>query len=71
LLNELAQTQLEISHQLSTKRDTFLEEEYQPGYTFDHHMEGIIQHDLYHLGQIGLVIKIIRTLEPKEPLARL
>lgn len=71
LVNELAQTQSELTHQLSTKRDTFLDEEYAPGYTFDHHLEGLVQHDLYHLGQIGLVIKIIRTPKPKEPLTRL
>lgn len=30
------------------------------GYNFHYLVEGIIQHDLYHLGQIGITIKLLR-----------
>ena len=30
-------------------------------YTFKYLLEGIIHHDLYHLGQIGVTIKLLRT----------
>ena len=62
LLGELQQTQATIFRELSTKRDSFLGEEYQPGYTFDYLVEGLIQHDVYHLGQIGLIIKINNSI---------
>jgi heme-degrading monooxygenase HmoA/uncharacterized damage-inducible protein DinB len=40
--------------------DDFLLTEYQPGFTYEHHLEGIVQHDIYHLGQIGLVKRMIK-----------
>lgn len=63
LMTELQQTQSDILHVLRSKRDLFLEEEYQPGYTFDFLVEGLVQHDIYHLGQIGLIIKMNRSRE--------
>ena len=62
LIAELSQSQSDILRELDTKRDAFLDGEYQPGYSFDHLVEGIVQHDLYHLGQIGLVISMIRSI---------
>lgn len=41
---------------LSDKDDTFLEQE--SNYII---LEGLIQHDIYHLGQIGITIKLINT----------
>ena len=58
---ELDQTQSDILGVLHTQRDSFLEAQYQPGYTFDYLVEGLIQHDIYHLGQIGLVIRMNRA----------
>jgi hypothetical protein len=39
--------------------DNFLESEYKEGRSFDYIVEGIIHHDIYHLGQIGLVISLL------------
>lgn len=50
-------------HQLiklwSGKEDSFLSTKYQEDYTDLYLVEGIVHHDLYHLGQIGLIIKMI------------
>lgn len=49
----------DIETWLRSKHDGFLSEEYADGKTYEHLVEGIIQHDVYHLGQIGLVRKMI------------
>ena len=67
LMTELHRTQSNIVRELSAKRDAFLEEEYQPGYSFDYLVEGLVQHDLYHLGQIGLIIRMNRSIHSNEP----
>lgn len=60
LREELQQSQEEILKLLESKTDDFLSEKTHPeGDTFDFILEGIVQHDIYHLGQIGLVKKII------------
>lgn len=60
LLQELKDTQQELLEILKDKDDAFLENTYKPGYTFDFLAEGTVQHDYYHLGQIGLVKKILK-----------
>jgi uncharacterized damage-inducible protein DinB len=52
------QSQRDIRSSLITKADDYLASEYKPGYTMEYLVEGVIQHDIYHLGQIGLIIKI-------------
>jgi hypothetical protein len=59
LLTDFKQSQELLIALLNTKNDDFLEGEYKAGSTIDYIIEGIIQHDLYHLGQIGLVISLI------------
>ncbi|MBC9797196.1 DinB family protein [Sinomicrobium weinanense] len=59
LWGELEQTQAEIIRLLNNKTDDFLLETVPGGDTLDYMLEGIIQHDIYHLGQIGLVKKIL------------
>jgi uncharacterized damage-inducible protein DinB len=61
LLQELKDTQQELLEMLKDKTDDFLEDTYKPGYTFDFLIEGTVQHDYYHLGQIGLVVKILKV----------
>src|SRR5690606_116120 len=39
--------------------DSFLENTYTDDYTFHYLIEGLVHHDLYHLGQIGLTIKFL------------
>jgi uncharacterized damage-inducible protein DinB len=56
---ELLDTQTELVELLQTQNDAFLQNEYQPGFTFDFLLQGTIQHDYYHLGQVGLVVKML------------
>ena len=58
LKQKLEETQNFLLDYLRSRNDSHLSKEYAQGYTFDFHFEGIIQHDIYHLGQIGLVKKI-------------
>lgn len=47
---------------LNGKDDTFLTTRFQDTeYNFHYIIEGIVQHDLYHLGQIGITIKLLRS----------
>lgn len=60
LKNEFYQSQYELIKLLKKKDDAFLELEYSnSGYTFQHMIEGLIHHDIYHLGQIGITIKLL------------
>ncbi len=45
---------------LQDKSDSFLEDnDYVPGYSYKYVLDGLIQHDIYHLGQIGLTTKLL------------
>lgn len=45
---------------LESQDDTYLETMFaDTDYNFHYIIEGIIQHDLYHLGQIGITIKLL------------
>lgn len=51
---------------LSAKEDSFLNKTYydpdfKGDYTYTFLIEGMIHHDVYHLGQIGLVLKLINN----------
>jgi uncharacterized damage-inducible protein DinB len=61
LKRELEETQTVLIGILNAYNDNFLKKEYQSGYTYNHHVEGIIQHDVYHLGQIGFLKRILST----------
>jgi uncharacterized damage-inducible protein DinB/heme-degrading monooxygenase HmoA len=63
LCDELQSTQVTLRALLLEKDDRFLREEYLPGHTFEDAVVGTIQHDIYHLGQIGLVLKVLKVLE--------
>lgn len=58
-LDELAVTQKEwIKFMKKVKKSTF-EEVYEPnGMTYYEHIQGILQHDAYHLGQIAMLAKL-------------
>jgi len=58
LLAELDNSQLEIIAKLKTKEDSWLKEIVKVGqheFNFRFLVEGVIQHDIYHLGQINLL----------------
>lgn len=45
---------------IKNQDDTYLETKFlDTDYNFHYLIEGIIQHDLYHLGQIGITIKLL------------
>ncbi len=52
-------SQKEIIELIENKSDDYLEKECAAGYKFKYLIEGLIHHDLYHLGQIGIVIKFL------------
>jgi uncharacterized damage-inducible protein DinB len=61
---EFNQSQKELVSLLETKNDDFLDNKYL-GHNFDYLVEGIIHHDVYHLGQIGFVISILKNKSGK------
>jgi len=56
---DLMDTQENLVKFLITKTDDFLETENRPGRKNRSDIEGLLHHDYYHLGQIGLVISIL------------
>jgi len=62
LRTELQQTQLELVRLLANFQDNWLDTTV-PGkdYDFRHLVDGICQHDIYHLGQIGLIQGMSKT----------
>ena len=55
----------EIIKLLKSKKDSFLAEiyfdtDYKDYYPYEFLINGMLHHDLYHLGQIGLIIKLLK-----------
>ena len=45
---------------MQNKNDTYLETKFaETDYNFHYLIEGILQNNLYHLGQIGITIKLL------------
>jgi uncharacterized damage-inducible protein DinB len=63
LRNDLEISQKRMNDLLAQRADNFLDVLYDGTNSYRYLIEGIIQHDSYHLGQIGLVQKI-RSLKP-------
>ncbi len=64
IISEYNNSLKEIVRLLHTKDNSFLDQEYydtdfKGNYTFRWLLQGMIQHDVYHLGQIGIVIKFL------------
>jgi len=61
LKNDLYSSRAELIDLIANHDDEYLETKFQDT-EYNHHylVEGIIQHDLYHLGQIGITIKLLR-----------
>ena len=63
LLKELAQSQATILQLLEEQEDTILKEMLSHGkhqYNFRYLIEGVLQHDAYHLGQVNLLAAFFR-----------
>lgn len=59
---DLSNSQKELAEFLMDKDDEYLENnKYEGKYTLKYMIEGIIHHDLYHLGQIGITIKLLKN----------
>ena len=62
LKNALYASRLDLIDLVHNQDDEYLETKFlDTDYTFKYLLEGIIHHDLYHLGQIGVTIKLLRT----------
>lgn len=60
LKNALYNSRLELIELFRNQEDTYLENKFlDTEYNFHYLIEGIIQHDLYHLGQMGITIKLL------------
>lgn len=61
LKNEFFNSRYALIQLIENHDDSFLETKF-PGqdYTFHYLIEGIIQHDLYHMGQIGITIRLLK-----------
>lgn len=57
LLQKMEESHLKIVTILQNKEDAFLDIKTNDGYTHRFLIEGTIQHDIYHLGQISLIAK--------------
>lgn len=60
LKNDFFQSLYTLIEILEGKDDTFLSERYRNDYSFKYLIEGLIHHDLYHLGQLGITIKFLQ-----------
>jgi len=65
ILTEYQNSLSEIIQLIQNKEDEFLTEEYYDTdfkgyYQYSFVIEGMLHHDIYHLGQIGIVIKLLK-----------
>lgn len=75
LITDYEQSILEIVVLLGSKNDTFLKESYDDidfkrEKTFQFALEGLLHHTIYHLGQIGISIKLLISNELHIPLSK-
>jgi uncharacterized damage-inducible protein DinB len=69
LKNALYNSREELIALFSNQTDDYLGTRFRDTeYNFHYLIEGIIQHDLYHLGQIGITIKLVNEIkDPSMP----
>ncbi|HMJ69877.1 MAG TPA: DinB family protein [Cyclobacteriaceae bacterium] len=61
ILKEFDESQKQMLKLLADAKPEFFAGEYSPGRSWEYVTEGIVQHDIYHLGQLGLVKKMVRN----------
>jgi len=61
LLREFQESQTILIDFLKSKNDSFLTEKYKKSYKIEYLIEGMIFHEYYHLGQIGLIISLLNS----------
>ena len=61
ILEAFYQTQQELKGFLADKEDSFLGNIHADGgYSYERLLEGVLHHDLYHLGQLGITLKLMK-----------
>jgi uncharacterized damage-inducible protein DinB len=55
------ETQEQMMQFLSTNDDDFLQNIDVEGHTNKFYLEGLIDHNMYHLGQIGLILRLLKS----------
>ena len=61
LKNTFYNSQYQLIDLMKVQDDTYLETKFlDTDYNFHYLIEGIIHHDLYHMGQIGVTIKLLK-----------
>lgn len=61
LRSDLYRSQEELEELLKSRPDSFLEGKYTEDHTYGHLVEGLLHHDLYHLGQLGITVKLLKN----------
>lgn len=62
LRKALYDSRIELIDLFTNQEDSYLETQFQDTeYNYHYLIEGIIQHDLYHLGQIGITLKLMEA----------
>ncbi len=62
LLEAFEQSRYDMIALIDGKDDAYLETPFQDtDYNYHYLIEGIIQHDIYHMGQIGIVVKMLNA----------
>ena len=67
ILTEYKSSLAEIIELLKTKDDNFLEEQYydtdfKGNYPYSFVINGMLHHNIYHLGQLGIIIKYLKKM---------
>lgn len=62
LCRELEESQHQLLSILDQRDDEYLRSIWREGQTYEFLVEGLVHHDAYHLGQIGLIHKIISQI---------
>lgn len=60
LKSDLFSSQIDLINMIKNRTDKYLEQNhYAPGYSYHYIIEGLIHHDIYHLGQLGITLKLL------------
>lgn len=68
ILNEYKASLSDLIELLKTKEDSFLKEEYydtdfKGNYPYSFVINGILHHNIYHLGQLGIIVKYLKKID--------
>jgi uncharacterized damage-inducible protein DinB len=65
-LNLLHQTQVELVGAVQQQNDDLLDKKvFERDYTYRKLLHGVLQHDIYHLGQVAYILKLLKNKYPQ------